>query len=537
MGRGLSVGGPGWGNSVGCAERKPLSGGRIHTTMGVSSMSFRSRGYKIALCLAAVFCLCGAGAMQRLLNADREQMGFGRMQPLHDASPVLQFTTVALGGFRGLIANALWIRATELQDDNKYFELAQLADWITKLQPHMPQVWCVEAWNMAYNISVKFKDPRDRWFWVQRGIQLLRDDGIRYNTNQTVIYRDLSWIYQHKIGANLDDAHMYYKLQLAEQMQQVFPDGHAHTNELLHPPNDVWRERVRKLETQYKIDPAIVALVEKDYGPLDWRLPGAYAVYYAELGLLHGAEKDRETVRRSIFQTMRETCFIGGALPAGITNVTPENFYLRPNLELIPTIVATYEKMIDAEKDPGQKESFINGRKNFIKEAIPLLYADAQQEKAAYWYNYLKKNFTHVFNPQDENLTVDQYVLKTLTEDMGETDQYKVVDGLLGLIESEYLCLVFGEDAKVANAHALIQRIWDHYENETHGLTPRLYIPPISNLQQLVLGDMLNPQTSRLSEQERAILRSRLDMSTGEVLPPSHAAIPLTNSVAPKILQ
>ena len=81
-----------------------------------------------------------------------------RVEPLENAPPVLAFTTVALGGFRGLIANALWIRANDLQDDDKFFEMAQLADWITKLEPHFAQVWLVQAWNMAYNISVKFKD-------------------------------------------------------------------------------------------------------------------------------------------------------------------------------------------------------------------------------------------------------------------------------------------------------------------------------------------------------------------------------------------
>ena len=42
---------------------------------------------------------------------------------------------MALGGFRGLLADILWIRAISLQEQGKYFELVQLADWIQKLQP------------------------------------------------------------------------------------------------------------------------------------------------------------------------------------------------------------------------------------------------------------------------------------------------------------------------------------------------------------------------------------------------------------------
>ena len=102
---------------------------------------------------------------------------------------MLAFTTVALGGFRGLISNLLWIRANDLQIDDKFFEAAQLADWITDLEPHFAQVWAFQAWNMAYNISVKFKenapgDYSDRWRWVQRGIELLRDEGLRYNPDE-----------------------------------------------------------------------------------------------------------------------------------------------------------------------------------------------------------------------------------------------------------------------------------------------------------------------------------------------------------------
>ena len=130
--------------------------------------------------------MLGVSARRKgVLNRDREQLGLTRLHALKNAPPVLAFTTVALGGFRGLISNVLWIRANDLQNDDKFFEAAQLADWITELEPHFTQVWLFQAWNMAYNISVKFKDAPDRWRWVERGIELLRDDGLRYNPDMT----------------------------------------------------------------------------------------------------------------------------------------------------------------------------------------------------------------------------------------------------------------------------------------------------------------------------------------------------------------
>src|SRR5262245_40011364 len=112
---------------------------------------------KVLLLLLTTALLVGVSQVQRSLNNDRELLGLTRVQPLENAPPVLAFTTVALGGFRGLISNALWIRANDLQDEDKFFEMAQLASWITVLEPHFVQVWIVQAWNMAYNISVKFK--------------------------------------------------------------------------------------------------------------------------------------------------------------------------------------------------------------------------------------------------------------------------------------------------------------------------------------------------------------------------------------------
>ena len=75
-----------------------------------------SRLYKIALTAFAIASLVLVSFAQRQLNVSREKMGLTRLAPLENAPPVLAFTTVALGGFRGLIANALWIRAIELQE-------------------------------------------------------------------------------------------------------------------------------------------------------------------------------------------------------------------------------------------------------------------------------------------------------------------------------------------------------------------------------------------------------------------------------------
>ncbi|MFM7817350.1 MAG: hypothetical protein ACKPGI_10320, partial [Verrucomicrobiota bacterium] len=86
---------------------------RLHKVIGIGVLV-------LALGLSSV--------LQRGLNRDRERLGITRTTVISNAPPVLAFTTVALGAFRGLIANALWIRANDLQEEGKYFEAVQLAD-------------------------------------------------------------------------------------------------------------------------------------------------------------------------------------------------------------------------------------------------------------------------------------------------------------------------------------------------------------------------------------------------------------------------
>src|SRR5262245_35869806 len=297
--------------------------------------------YKAILLLLAAAFLVSVGMSQRYLNRRRDALGLTRVAPLENAPPMLAFTTVALGGFRGLISNALWIRANDLQEEDKFFEMAQLVDWIIKFELYFVQVWLVQAWNMAYNISVKFKDWPDRWRWVSRGIELLRDDGLRYNPNETLIYRELAWFFQHKMGANLDDASVYYKQQWANQMAVVFANQKPNLDELINPQTLDQTNRARLLIEKYKMKPSDIKAVDQQYGPLEWRLPESHAIYWAAMGLEVAKKnptkiktEDLITLRRVIYQSM-QLSFQRGRL---IANPFLKVFDFGPNLEIIPKV-------------------------------------------------------------------------------------------------------------------------------------------------------------------------------------------------------
>ena len=66
----------------------------------------------------------------------------------------------ALGAFRGLAVDILWYRVNQMKEDGKLYEVNQLSEWITSMQPQFPQVWAFHAWNMAYNVSVMTYTPQ-----------------------------------------------------------------------------------------------------------------------------------------------------------------------------------------------------------------------------------------------------------------------------------------------------------------------------------------------------------------------------------------
>jgi len=181
--------------------------------------------------LGAVVLLTVASSRLESISSARQQMGLVSNEPLENAPPSLAFATVAMGAFRGLVVDVLWMRADKLKEQGQFFDAKQLAEWITILQPRFAAVWDVLAWNMAYNISVAIPASQwqERWRWVRNGYELLRDKGIEKNPRRIILYRSLAWIFQHKIGGVTDDCHKHYKRELALAMRALL--GDVPTNE------------------------------------------------------------------------------------------------------------------------------------------------------------------------------------------------------------------------------------------------------------------------------------------------------------------
>ncbi len=230
-----------------------------------------------SLLMAGLLCLGAAGWLAGRVERPVDQPSPVSVSP-SDVPPGVRFVMVALGGFRGLLADALWVRASRLQDEGRVFEVAELTEWITRLDPRSPEVWAYHAWNLAYNLASLFPDPADRWRWVKNGIRLLRDEGIPANPRDSRLYGELGWLYADKVAGRWDPAQVYYRASFADEMTVLMGDGKRERAGFQNDPETIARLKAVGLQGE------VMAQADEAYGPLDWRLPESHALYWGLRG-------------------------------------------------------------------------------------------------------------------------------------------------------------------------------------------------------------------------------------------------------------
>lgn len=284
-----------------------------------------------------------------------------------DAPPGVRFVTIALGGFRGLLADVLWVRAADLQEQGSFFEVAQLADWITRLEPRYPEVWSYHAWNMAYNITAVVPDPRDRWHWVQNGIRLLRDQGIPSNPSAAKLHWELGWLFYDKVGGRWDEATLFYRVNWAQEMSSKVGDGMLRYDVVGRNPEAFGIIRSTGL------DPLVMETVDRLYGPLDWRLPESQVVYWGAAGKVFH-DSDARWCDRLLWMGLTET------MKQGYLVFRPDRkiYQQAPRLDIaIKGVRHCRETKVFDDPLTGLAAA------RFLREAVVILYAFGRRNDAA----------------------------------------------------------------------------------------------------------------------------------------------------------
>ena len=318
-----------------------------------------------------------------------------------DAPPGVRFVTVALGGFRGVLADALWVRAADLQEQGSFFEVAQLADWITRLEPRYPEVWSYHAWNMAYNITAVVPDPRDRWHWVQNGIRLLRDQGIPSNPRASKLYWELGWLFYDKVGGRWDEATLFYRVNWALEMSAKVGDGMLRYEEVARRPEII------KILREAGLDPDKMKTVDGLYGPLDWRLPESQVVYWGAAGSLL-QDSDSRWCDRLLWMGLTET------MKQGYLVFMPERklYQQAPRLDIaIKGIRRCREDQVFKDPLTGLAAA------RFLRESAVILYAFGHRTEAAEALAVLEQSpgFAEKVLPLDEFVRKEAAWMDTLS--------------------------------------------------------------------------------------------------------------------------
>ena len=505
--------------------------------------------------MASIVLLVGIHYTQKELDESIKVNHLRFTGQIKNAPPLVAFTTVALGSFRGILADFFWLRAASLQDKGNYFEMVQLADWIQKLQPRFAGAASYLAWNMAYNISVTCSNREDRWRWVNEGVKLLRTS-LKYNPEDANLYKELGWIFQHKMGNVLDDAHQLYKNRLALAMMQVIgtnPDW----EKLAEAPqnykaflkkypetkkNPFWKAlkdsdietydklykdfkktstlpqsflvalnnpkmaadlndyfRVEWLYDKYKLKANVINEINKNYGDLDWRLPESQAIYWATMGLKMTPSHKDISCERMITQALFAAFKSGKIIRIDKQNY--DTIVCMPNMKVIDSVLRVYD---EAYINNDKQNSFRSAKLNFMKDAIVLLYSYGDFSKAKEYYRKLRKE-----EPGKYRSGFMAFVRKEWAEDIRDAAVKQATTIIGSLIFSSLKYMVRGDMEKAVEHEQLAKFLYKNYQKANADVKQRIGLAPFKTIK----AGMVQVALHEFNPMEAQILRNKIKES------------------------
>jgi len=148
-----------------------------------------------------------------LLARMRKERGLSQAN-LGEIDPTGETMRFATLGLKNIAVTLLWDRANHYKKVEDWANLSATLEQLTKLQPNFYSVWDFQAHNQSYNISVEFDDYRDRYAWVIKGIEFLRQ-GFALNAFEPRLLGRMGWFIGHKIGKS-DEKKQFRELFVAD---------------------------------------------------------------------------------------------------------------------------------------------------------------------------------------------------------------------------------------------------------------------------------------------------------------------------------
>jgi hypothetical protein len=152
---------------------------------------------------------------------DEYELGQSDLGDIDPASETIRMATL---GLRGIAVSMLWSKANEFKKKEDWTNFRATLEQLSKLQPYFISFWKYQAWNLTYNVSVELDAVRDRFGYVKRGIEFLKE-GTKFNRDNPHLLSELGWFVGNKIGRA--DEHVEYRrmFKADDDFQNTFHDG------------------------------------------------------------------------------------------------------------------------------------------------------------------------------------------------------------------------------------------------------------------------------------------------------------------------
>lgn len=410
--------------------------------------------YPFILVAVSIFMII---AVQKQINQIREQEKFVSASATEELPPSIAFVNVGLGAFKGIFSDILWLKALSLQEQGKYFEMGKIAFWITKLNPQFTGATTFLSWNMAYNISIMFANPEDKWKWIQNAINVLRE-AITYNPGAPELYKELAWIYLNKIGDVFDSGNLYYKTQIAFEMERI--TGKNPTDEFWESltstkSSDEEVILARKfLKDDFMLDPKYIVQINQKFGNLDWKVSQSLAVYWAYRAMLIDP-KAREYYKTLM---MALTAYSYNGKIIYWNNNDYSAFTSIPDFLMILRLNSYFTEELNSQN----RERIANLYYTFLNKAIGESCLFGRLDVAETLFNTLKNYYTNV-----DYANFKEYFEKYISDYISENNQSDFIEALR---EHLRIAVILNSEKNKESENVL--KIWELLYQKYRNLNP-----------------------------------------------------------------
>jgi hypothetical protein len=258
------------------------------------------------------------------------------------------------------------------------------------------------------------------------------------------------------------------------------------------------KRRAEELERKLRLKPSRMLRLDRKYGPFQWRLPQAQALYWG----IRDNEKDYlqgDLNYRSVVGAAMRQAFLFGAI---VEDKRSEMFVATNNFDITRSIVAYYKEKIEKG---GYKAMDKNVFNDFAKRAGPILYAFDHRELA---YEVYMAKMKFVANGDKRGF--EEYVVGSLSLMLSDK---KLPPGFKqSLIEMQlynaYKALRDGDLDKAASLAGKADEQWREYQRFHSGPMALGKLPSFESLKLAALAKLVSRMRNKQRRRMAGVVHS-----------------------------